>query len=81
MTTKQTGTVIFDTDPQGAIIYVDGQRLVDSVTDEIKRTPTSALLLEGRRDIVFKLEKYKDIYAYVDVFPNTSVILSRRFHE
>lgn len=76
---REYGTVVFNTDPNGATIYVDGKILVDIQTQEIKRTPTSALLLEGRRDIVFKVEGHNDISAYVDVFPGTSVTITRNF--
>jgi hypothetical protein len=72
------GTVHFDSDPRGAMIYIDGQILVDPYTEEAIRTPASVLLIEGRRDFVLRAEGYEDEFGYVDVFPGTSVNIYRR---
>lgn len=76
---KTTGTVCFGSDPSGANIYVDGIILTDIKTEETKRTPTCANLIEGRRDITFSLPPHADVNRYVDVMPGKSVSIYTRF--
>ncbi|MDD3474350.1 MAG: PEGA domain-containing protein [Candidatus Dojkabacteria bacterium] len=75
---RGTGIVHFNSDPQGATIYIDGRILTNPYTEEIQRTPTAVPLTEGRRNFVFKLQGYKDASGHVDVFANTTVNISRR---
>lgn len=75
---KGLGVVHFDSDPSGAIIYVDGQLLTNYYTGETIRTPSAVPLLEGRRDFTFILQGYNTVSGYVDVFPNTTVNIYRK---
>ena len=68
------GTVIIDSDPRGANIYVDGQILINPETEESIKTPAKVSLREGRRDIVLRIDKYDDYVTYIDVIPGTTVI-------
>ena len=77
MQPKQKGIVFFDTQPHGAKIYVDGQILIDPDTEESLRTPERVSLFEGRRSFTFVLEGHKDVSGYVDVYPGTTVTISR----
>lgn len=74
---KQPCTVYFDSDPHGAHIYVDGQILSDPDTGEDLRTPTKAILYEGRRNYTISLEGYEDVSDYVDVFAGVTVNIFR----
>lgn len=77
MQPKEYGIVVFDTQPHGAKIYVDGQLLVDPNTEEALRTPERVLLIEGRRDFTFVLEGHKDVSGYIDVFAGVTVNVFR----
>lgn len=78
---KSMGIVYFNSDPQGATIYIDGRILTNPYTEEIQRTPTSVPLQAGRRLFIFKLQGYKDESGHVDVFENTTVNISRRMEQ
>ncbi len=73
MQPKQKGIVFFDTQPHGAKIYVDGQLLINTDTEESLRTPERVSLFEGRRNFTFVLEGHKDVSGYVDVYAGTTV--------
>lgn len=79
--TKLTGTVRFDSDPSGALVYVDGHVLVNPTTEEPLRTPTSALLYEGTRDFIFVLQGYEDTRGTVIVIPNTTVSVHKSMNQ
>lgn len=74
---REYGIVNFTSSPSGATIYVDGHILVDPDTEEIKRTSTSALIIEGRRDITYSLPPLNDVSFYVDVYANKRVSVHR----
>lgn len=78
---KQLGTAIFDSDPHGAYIYVNGQLLVDPDTEEPLRTPARALLVEGRVDYTISIEGYEDASGYVDIFPGVTVNVYKRLKQ
>ncbi len=78
---KQLGTAIFDSDPHGAYIYANGQLLVDPDTEEPLRTPTRALLTEGRVDYTISLEGYEDASGYVDIYPGATVNVYKRLKQ
>lgn len=77
---RETGMVYFGSDPSGAMIYVDGI-ILTTPEGEAKRTPTSVVLIEGRRDITYRLKNYDDESFYVDVFRNKTVSVYRRFKQ
>lgn len=74
---KQFGIVYFDSSPRNARIYVDGQLLIDPDTEESLRTPTKALLYEGRRNFTYVLEGHEDVSGYVDVYAGATVNIFR----
>lgn len=69
---RVTGKVCFSSNPSGAMIYVDGIVLT-TPEGTAKRTNTCADLIEGRRDIVFRMKDYQDHGTYVDVHPGITV--------
>lgn len=74
---RQRGSVHFDTQPHGADIIVDGQILINPDTEESIKTPATALLFEGRRDFVLRLQNHHEAHGYVDVFAGSRVDIFR----
>ena len=79
MQPKKMGIVMFDSEPRGAEIIVDGQILIDPNTEEAIRTPASVELLEGRHDFLMRLRGSNDTTGYVDIYPGTTVDIFRNF--
>ncbi len=74
---KQFGDVYFDSSPRNARIYVDGQVLVDPDSGEDLRTPTKAILYEGRHNFTYVLEGHEDVSGYLDIYVGTTVNIFR----
>lgn len=69
---RQTGIIHFDSEPRGALIYVDGQLTENPNTGEPVRTPANISIIEGRRSFAFSLPGYDDEIGYMNVIPNTT---------
>ncbi len=69
---RQTGTIHFDSNPRGALIYVDGQLAENPDTGEPIKTPATIAIIEGRRSFTFSLPGYDDEIGYINVMPNTT---------
>lgn len=66
---RTTGRLCVNSDPRGAMVYVDGIVITDPRTGESKKTPFCTEVVEGRRDIVIRSEGYDDVVRYGDIFP------------
>lgn len=68
---RTTGKLCISSNPSGALVYVDGI-VMTKPNGEGARTNTCISVIEGRRDIVLRLEGYKDHGSYADIFPGRS---------
>ena len=66
--TKEHGKLCVSSNPSGALIYIDGI-VMTKPNGEGARTNTCIDVIEGRRDIVLRMEGYQDHAAYADILP------------